>query len=110
MVETILTRYGYRVLLAVDGNDALAQFVRHPEIGLVITDLDMPTLAGSALAANIWQLRPKMKILAMSGLKAASGDPLRPENFAEAFLLKPFTAQQLLVLTHQLLHPARLAA
>jgi len=110
MVETVLTRYGYRVLLAVDGRDALAQFRRHPEIGLVITDLDMPTLDGSALAGNIRQLKPTMKILAMSGLKAASADPLQPENFEEAFLLKPFTAQELLVLTHQLLHPALLSA
>ena len=110
MMETVLTRYDYRVLLAVDGNDAMAQFRSHQEIGLVITDLDMPTLAGSALAGNIWQLEPTMKILAMSGLKAASADPLRPENFAEAFLLKPFTAQELLVLTHQMLHPARVSA
>jgi len=107
MVETVLTRYGYRVLLAVDGKDALAQFTRHPEIKLVITDLDMPTLTGSALAGNIRQLKPAMKILAMSGLKAASTDLLPPANFAEAFLLKPFTAQELLVLTHRQLHPAR---
>jgi PAS domain S-box-containing protein len=105
MMETILTRYGYRVLLAVDGNDALDQFTHHKEIELVITDLDMPTLPGSALARKIWQLKPTMKILAMSGLEAASADPLRPKHFEEAFLLKPFAAQELLVFTHHLLHP-----
>jgi CheY-like chemotaxis protein len=93
------------VLLAVDGNDALDQFTHHKEIELVITDLDMPTLPGSALARKIWQLKPTMKILAMSGLEAASADPLRPKHFEEAFLLKPFAAQELLVFTHHLLHP-----
>lgn len=106
LAETILTRQGYRVLLAADGTDALEKFIRTPGIAVVVTDLDMPGLAGSALAGIVRRLNPAVKILAMSGLDAAPTDPFQPRQFADAFLLKPFTAEQILTLTHHLLHPA----
>jgi PAS domain S-box-containing protein len=109
LIDTILTRHGYRVLLAVDGADALAHIRGNPEIALVITDLDMPILAGSAFMEIVRRLRPAVRILAMSGIDEAAAAPSRLQTLADGFLLKPFTAQKILSLTHSLLNPVEAA-
>ena len=43
LVQMVLKEFGYRVILAVDGQDALDKFLKHREdIGLIFTDLIMP--------------------------------------------------------------------
>ena len=92
------------MLPAVDGTDALTQFMRTEKISLVITDLDMPNLAGSTLVEIVRRLNPAVKVIAMSGIDTAPAEALRPEARADAFLLKPFTAQEILSLTHEVLN------
>jgi PAS domain S-box-containing protein len=105
LADTILSRHGYRVLSAVDGTDALTQFMRIEKISLVITDLDMPNLAGSTLVEIVRRLNPAVKVIAMSGIAAAPAEVLRLEARPDAFLLKPFTAQEILSLAHEVLNP-----
>jgi two-component system, cell cycle sensor histidine kinase and response regulator CckA len=101
-----LARQGYRVLLAGDGTEAVALFApRSTEIRLVITDLSMPNLDGAAFAGIVRRLNPEVKILSISGHLVARDAP-QPKTFSDAFMLKPFKAEALLVTVHQLLHPA----
>jgi CheY-like chemotaxis protein len=100
----MLTRHGYRVMVAGDGAEALVLFkARRREIDLVITDLDMPHLAGSELAAMARKVNPDVPIVAISGVQPGK-DPRSPGNSMNAFLLKPFTAESMLAVVHGLLH------
>jgi CheY-like chemotaxis protein len=64
----ILERQGYRVLQASCGNDALLLSKERKEpIDMVLTDVVMPGMSGRQLADQLIGLRPKMKVLYMSG-------------------------------------------
>jgi two-component system cell cycle sensor histidine kinase/response regulator CckA len=105
VASATLSHFGYRVLVAKDGTEALAQFAtRSNEISVVVTDLNMPNLDGAALAKAVLQLNPKVRVLAMSGLATADQSP-QIKRFAGAFLLKPFKAEALLQAVDGLLHP-----
>ena len=64
----ILSQYGYRVITAKNGNEAL-QMVKEKglELDLVITDAIMPSMGGSALIKQLKVNHPGLKVLLMSG-------------------------------------------
>jgi two-component system, cell cycle sensor histidine kinase and response regulator CckA len=93
LVSDILTRHGYIVIEAVDGEDALG-ICAHPEvqIDVVVTDVNMPRLGGTELAAALHDSRPNTAVILMSGYEpGAIGYTGR-----EPFLHKPFTLSTLL--------------
>jgi hypothetical protein len=103
--ESLLSAYDYRVLTADGGQPALALFRQHlPEIELVVTDLLMPGVSGLDFIRAARQLKPQIKIIAISGFAGETGnDAPPPDVIADAFLSKPFTAGQLLKLVHDVL-------
>jgi two-component system cell cycle sensor histidine kinase/response regulator CckA len=92
----ILERNGYRVLAARDGVDALRELHDSGQhVDLLLTDVMMPRLNGSALADRLVSERPPLKVLFMSGYAEEAIDndgALRP---GMAFIQKPFTASTL---------------
>ncbi|MDB4887837.1 MAG: hypothetical protein JWN79_3275 [Gemmatimonadetes bacterium] len=70
-VRTVAARalraYGYTVLLARHGRDALEVLRTAPAVHLLLTDLMMPEMSGSELAEHVRALRPEVRILFMSG-------------------------------------------
>lgn len=75
LCHLILTRAGYEVLLARDGNEALALFEqRRSEIGLVLTDLGLPDLNGLTLAWALRRSKPDLRVVVTAGQGA--GDDL----------------------------------
>ncbi len=100
-----LAHFGYRVLVASDGTEAVALFAqRSSEISVIVTDLSMPNLDGAGLANVAQHINPNIKILTVSGL-SSGGRKIPRQQFAGAFLLKPFKAEALLQAVHKLLHP-----
>jgi PAS domain S-box-containing protein len=92
-----LETFGYRVVTATDGADALARYAEHrSEIALVLTDLMMPVMDGNALIEVITRMDPTVRIIAASGLHT-HGPVLRAlESRVKVFLEKPYTAENLL--------------
>jgi PAS domain S-box-containing protein len=89
LVREIVSRLGYRVLVARGGAEALATNERFVEpIDLLLTDVIMPGMDGRELAARIRVTRPSMKVLFMSGY----AEPPIPD---EVFLQKPVTADEI---------------
>ncbi len=71
IITTLLTARGYRVTCCADGIEALKHFNARPRgFDLVITDADMPNIGGGLLSRVLRQLRPDVKLLAISGLVA----------------------------------------
>ena len=68
MISEALQLLGYRVLVAPDGEAAIEVASRHRgRLDLLVTDVVMPRLDGSALARHLRSKRPGMRILYMSG-------------------------------------------
>jgi len=85
LVREILTRLGYRVLVASDGIEALALSREFAEpIHLLLTDVIMPGMDGRELAERMRITRPDTRILFMSGY----ADPPIPDD---VLLQKPVT-------------------
>jgi CheY-like chemotaxis protein len=59
-----LSRLGYRLISAVDGQDAVAQFITHrEEIRLLLLDLIMPRMNGLETFNEIRKLQPEIKAI-----------------------------------------------
>jgi nitrogen-specific signal transduction histidine kinase len=92
MGQTILSAFGYHVLVAANGARAMELISANPDrIDLVITDLVMPNMSGRELIEHLRVLAPRVRILCTSGYPRGSG--LEGEV---AYLKKPFTSQELL--------------
>lgn len=93
MLADFLTSYGYTVLLAVDGLDAVEKFkVNHPDIDLVLLDVVMPRKDGISCFREIRAIKPESKVVFMSGY--------RPDHLQakEDFILiqKPFSPVEMI--------------
>jgi two-component system, cell cycle sensor histidine kinase and response regulator CckA len=93
-----LERYGYRVLPAANGNDALAVFASvAPSVDLVVTDVVMPQMSGPQLVDELRAAQPAIGVLYVSGYPERSLELLneRHSNNGWALLQKPFSPDQL---------------
>jgi PAS domain S-box-containing protein len=92
----VLTRTGYTVLSAGNGDEAVAIASRHAgEIHLLISDVVMPGITCRALAEMITSLHPGIRVLFMSGY---ADETIAERGFLEPgvpFLDKPFSPQEL---------------
>ncbi|MCF6178214.1 MAG: response regulator [Geopsychrobacter sp.] len=68
MAQTALQQFGYQVIQAVNGQDAVEKFHIHQhQINLVLMDVVMPVMNGKDAATEIRRHRPDIKILFTSG-------------------------------------------
>jgi PAS domain S-box-containing protein len=96
LVARILRRTGYEVLVAADGQEALALAHEHAgRIGGLLTDVVMPRMLGSELANRLTADLPVLPVLFMSGYAdpMLAEQPLGPDV---RILSKPFTEIELL--------------
>ncbi len=111
LIAAILEGHGYRAVRCADGVEAIAAFnARLGSFSLVITDVDMPQLGGTALARALLRIRPDIRLLAISGLARGTSEGVglpSIRDIAHGFLLKPFNAEDLLATVHGVLHPAQ---
>jgi PAS domain S-box-containing protein len=92
-----LEHFGYRVLNANDGAEAVAIYAeKKDEIALVLTDMMMPIMGGTSLVSVLLRINPAIKIVRSSGLSANGGGKSASEAGVKRFLTKPYTAETLL--------------
>ena len=95
LTRRILEKWGYRVLVAATGAEAVVLAEQHGAIELLVTDVVMPGMSGSELGTRLGPLYPSMKVLYLSGY---TDEAILHQGLLEpgvAFLQKPFTPESL---------------
>jgi two-component system, cell cycle sensor histidine kinase and response regulator CckA len=94
VAERALTRHGYSVITADNGEDALEIIAKNEPIDLLISDVVMPGMDGPTMVREARQSRPDLKILFISGY---AEEQLRKSIDIENvnFLPKPFSVTEL---------------
>jgi CheY-like chemotaxis protein len=92
-----LESFGYRVLLAANGNEALEIYrEHHPEISVVITDMMMPGMDGASVIRALAAIDQHVKIIASSGVTGHDARAREAGACVRHFLPKPCSAETLL--------------
>jgi two-component system, cell cycle sensor histidine kinase and response regulator CckA len=105
--QTFLTRHGFQVLLASDGQEAVEVFEREAgRVDLVILDLTMPRLSGREALRRLRQLDPAVRVVFASG---HSADRLGGEEQGQVqgFIAKPYREHDLIDVVQRALEAPR---
>src|SRR6266478_7407202 len=98
MMRDILVQAGYTVVTASDPNAALTLYQKHQaELHLLITDVAMAPINGCELAEKLTELNKALSVIFVSGYSGAQALRYKQRyQTPAAFLMKPFTSEQLL--------------
>lgn len=70
LVSSILKQYGYSIIHAANGLEAVQRFRENPKLDLILMDIIMPVMNGKEAAETIKELNPDTRILFTSGYTA----------------------------------------
>ena len=97
IIKAVLEEYNYRVIEAVDGNDAISKFMeKKGEVKLLILDTIMPKIGGKQAYEGIKKIDPNIKAIFISGYTA---DMIKTKDLLETgieLLVKPIAPDKLL--------------
>lgn len=92
MAQTALERFGYTVLIAKNGQDALDVFARYrSEISLVLLDMAMPKMGGERTIVELKKINPDIPVVLSSGYSEAEVIPRFQGHGLAGFLQKPYS-------------------
>jgi len=101
-----LERYGYRTLIATDGQAGLELFNRHrKQIDVVLLDMELPKIDGPTCLAKMMKSAPDVKVIFLTAhfIKTMKWDPTKAG--AKALIQKPFDSNELLRQIRDVLKP-----
>jgi two-component system cell cycle sensor histidine kinase/response regulator CckA len=106
LLRRALKEGGYDVLTAPDGMEAIAVAKAHAgSIHILITDLVMPQMGGTELAAQLTAAHRDLAVLYISGYTDRREWKLEASQVGRAYLQKPFTPSVLMRKVRELLDP-----
>ncbi len=96
MAKATLERYGYTVVVAQDGKEAVDIFATMADdVSAVLLDMAMPVMNGREAARRIVEIRPRTPILITSGYNESEAIDWIEQQGLSGFIQKPYTASQL---------------
>ena len=100
----ILDKYGYRVIMASNGKEALETYEKEGEgISLVILDLIMPVMDGKKCLEEILRVNPNAKVIIASGDSESGPADGTMAVGAKSFVQKPYDIRELLTTIREVL-------
>ena len=102
-MKKILLKYGYKIIEAVDGEDAIDKFNKNKKVDLMIIDSVMPKKNGREVYNEIIKKNPDVKVLFTSGY---TRDVVLNKGIEEKefdFISKPVTPKKLLYKLREIL-------
>jgi PAS domain S-box-containing protein len=107
LTKSLLGHYGYKVVTAAHGADALALYSQYKDkIEIVLMDMMMPVMDGPTAIRALRQQQSDLKVIAISGLMQSESIKTRLGDPGIPFLPKPFTTETLLEQIRKLIVPA----
>jgi len=104
VAKVSLESFGYRVLAAKDGIEAIALYTQHlNEIKVVILDMMMPSMDGTTTIQILQKINPQVNIVVASGLMSNEKATKISAFGIKTLLQKPYTTEQVLKVIHQVL-------
>jgi two-component system cell cycle sensor histidine kinase/response regulator CckA len=101
-----LEKYGYNVLAANNGADAVALYAQNKnKIKVILMDMMMPVMDGEVSIRAIRKINPGVRIISVSGLGEKDKLAKIADIHVNAFVAKPYTADRLLKTIHEVLGP-----
>ncbi|MEO1560179.1 MAG: response regulator, partial [Cyanobacteria bacterium J06632_19] len=97
-ISLTLQKYGYHVIQAQNGVEALEKLQHHPEVDLVISDLEMPRMNGFELLSNLRQSinLANVPVVVLTSRSAEKHRQLAEALGANAYLTKPYLEHEFL--------------
>jgi DNA-binding response OmpR family regulator len=89
-IERTLKEFGYNVLVARNGEEAIEIFRQNKEIVLAVLDVVMPRKGGKEAFEEMRKQNPRLKVIFMSGYSANTIHDSFVLNAGMPFLQKPF--------------------
>ena len=96
LTKVILRNYGYNVLLAKNGEEAIEVHRASGPVDLVLTDVIMPQMTGSELMHELKQESKDLRCVLMSGYDHEQIQKHGVKDLGCDYLRKPFTPEALL--------------
>ncbi|MCC5666222.1 hybrid sensor histidine kinase/response regulator [Nostoc sp. CHAB 5784] len=105
-ISLTLQKSGYQVIQAQNGVEALEKLQLHPEIQVVISDLEMPRMNGFELLGNFRQYPDlaKKPVVILTSRSAEKHRQLAQELGAKAYLTKPYLEHEFLSTIKELIN------
>jgi PAS domain S-box-containing protein len=104
IAKIILENHNYQTITASNGIEAIALYAKNKhKISAVLMDMMMPEMDGVTAIHTIQKMNPKVKVIACSGMDMIEILPASTETNVQAILLKPYTANDLLVTLNQVI-------
>ncbi len=87
-IEELLNLWGYQIIHAKDGREAIDMAVNNPRLALILMDIKMPEIDGYTAAKIIKQQRPELPIVAQTAY-ALEHEKQRYSDVFDEYLTKP---------------------
>ncbi len=107
LLYDIFGGHGYKLLTAEDGQRALALFLDHKDIELVVSDIGLPKVGGLDLYEAMKKLKPDIKVIMVSGFADEADRQNMLERGVDAFIQKPYNPVDLLRKAREVLESKR---
>jgi CheY-like chemotaxis protein len=101
---TLLIEFGYKVIMAVNGKEALEIYLREEDrISLILLDLIMPVMDGMKCLEEILRVNPNAKVVIASGYLESGPANGATATGAKGFVKKPYNTRRLLTMIREVL-------
>ncbi len=92
LLRKTLLRHGYKVLVALDGEQAINLYQRHKQdIGMVLLDIGLPKTGGWGVIVKLKEQNPNVKLIVTSGYIEPELKSKMQRAGVEGFIEKPYS-------------------
>jgi DNA-binding NtrC family response regulator len=102
VAATLFQRYGFDVLTAANGAEAMEILRRTPDIDVLFTDVVMPGMSGIQLGHEARKIMPDIKVILVSGYATVAGNAGYGSIHDFDFLKKPYRFSDVIKLLEKL--------